>query len=98
MSNTSKLVTIGVTVVVAIGAWWYMSNSSQTGTSEQQTATENPSAPTGAQNTSGTSARSAVSASVSTDASLQRDASGIDTQISGLNSDAASADQGLSSQ
>jgi hypothetical protein len=93
MSNTSKLVTVGVVVVAALGAWWYMSAPSQTGTPEQ--AAGNPSAQTGTQNTSGSSA---ISASASTDASLQQDASSIDTQISGLNSDAASADQGLSSQ
>lgn len=98
MSNTSKLVTIGVIVVVAVGAWWYMGNFSQTGTSKQQTAAENSSAPTGTQNTSGTSAGPTVSASASTDAALQQDAGSIDTQISDLNSDTASADQGLSNQ
>lgn len=95
MSNTSKLVTVIVLIVVALGAWWYLGSSSPAGTQEQVSG--NPPVQTGTQSSSGTTG-STVSAAVSTDTSLQQAASGVDTQLGGLNSDTASADQGLSSQ
>jgi hypothetical protein len=113
MTNTLKIL-IAVLVVVVIGgtgAWLYMMQSTaQTvatplSTSTTTAGTLPASATTGVTGTQGTasaqpaaSGSGAVTSSSDSDASLQQDASSIDSQMSGLNSDNASTDQGMNSQ
>ena len=101
MSNISKII-IGLVVVVLIagGVWWYMnSNSSVAAPATDQTSdqintddTTYPTTSTG--NTNSTN----VSANTASDASIGQDTTNIDSQMSGLNGDNASADQGLNGQ
>jgi multidrug resistance efflux pump len=107
------VVWIMVLAIIGGFVWWYMNSnarfahdvttpvtSGQTGTQIQptsdsgtQTAQSGQQAQTAQDSVSGS-----VGATTNTDDSMAQDASAIDSQLSGLNDDNASADHGLSSQ
>ncbi|MEI8061917.1 MAG: hypothetical protein WCG97_01305 [bacterium] len=91
MSTKAAVWTIIVIILVILGGWWYMKDNKNYSSNTTYTATtsgQNPAQQNGAMAT--------VSASSNSDASLEKDASNVDAQMSGLNSDNASADQSLS--
>src|SRR5580692_10654755 len=99
MTKTAKVVLGVVIVVIVVGlGWWYF--ASQQSMSGNQGAYSNP-APTGTVSTTTQGGQPAqqngagVSAANSSDAALANDVTSIDTQMNGLNSDSASADQSM---
>ena len=97
MSIKSIVGVIVVLAVVVVGVWLYSNHQSS---STQVTTTGTPYGKTGSQttNTQPTSAsgNTSVSSTNNSDTALNQDLSGIDAQISGLSSDTAVADKGLS--
>ena len=92
---------IGAIVIICLGAWWYMSSKSTyqqattNGTQFGTTGTQPTTGTTGTTQTTTTSVTS-VSNTSNSDAALVSDMTSVDAQMSGLDSDSASADQGLS--
>jgi len=85
--NGSKIwIWVIVILIIIGGVWWYLSSSSSSTPSTTPTQQTNTTSVTGA------------NPNDDSDAAMAQDATAIDTQMSGLNSDNASADQGLASQ
>ncbi len=96
------IIIIVAVIILGGGAWWYFNNSAGSAAPvatapaplvPTQKATE-PAAPAPA----GTPNTVTIPASGSTDADLSQEAAAVDMQMSGLNSDNTSADNGLNSQ
>ena len=86
MSKSAKIATLVVVIVVIAGIWWYVASD------------QSPEVPAYTQTVSTTTPENAPSsASDTSDAAITKDMANIDTQMNGLNSDSASADQSLSS-
>ena len=99
---------VGVIVVAAlgVGGWWYMNrNANNQAMIPDQMTTQDANSQASAQpdanapqSNATTNSGTTVTMNDSSDASLQQDSDAIDAQMSGLDSDNASTDSGLSSQ
>ncbi len=101
MTTKGTVWTIIVIALIVLGGWWYMKGgkdqsnySSNMATSTVHTVNTQPTASTTVMSSTTISA----SNQNNSDAALDQDSRNVDAQMNALNSDNASADQGLSNQ
>ena len=107
-TNSTKILTgiVIVVVVIVLGRWWYVSRQVSPTAMDMATSTDMTdmsgmnmagAQATGqtSQNTAKTAGTVSANASGNSDAALNQDVNNIDGQMNGLNSDNASADQGI---
>lgn len=88
MSNSKLLIALAI-VLIALGAWWYLSPKNITTPGNEASSVKS------SEKTQSNSSATAITASNSTDASLEADINNVDAELNKLDADNSAVDKGL---